>query len=100
MQSIKSDDGEVDTELTRRNMQKCITWTKMSQKGARYLREAQIHCSIKEKRLLTPVSTRYEYLIHSFRSLLDNTPAIEYLYGTMPGIHDNIQERRPSLVDW
>ena len=100
MQSIKSDDGEVDTELTRRNVQKCITWTKKSQKGARALWEAHIHCGIKEKRLLTPVSTRFAYLINSFRSLLQNKPAIEYLYVTMPGIHDNIREMRPSLVDW
>ena len=100
MQSIKSDDGEVDTELTRQNMQKCITWTKKRQKGARALRESQIHCGIKEKRLLTPVSTRFAYLIHSFRSLLKNKPEIEYLYGTIPGIHDNIRARRPSLLDW
>ena len=81
-------------------MQKCITWTKKSQKGARALREAQIHCRIKEKRLLTPGLTWFAYLIHSFRYLLENKPAIEYLYRTMPGIHDNIWERRPSLVDW
>ena len=31
---------------------------------------------------------------------MENKPAIEYLYGTMPGIHDNIRARRPSLVDW
>ena len=37
MKSIKSDDSEVDTGLTMRNMQKCITWTKKSQKGARAL---------------------------------------------------------------
>ena len=55
MQSIKSGDGEVDTELTRRNMQKCITWMKKSHKGVRALQEAQIHCGVKEKRLLTPV---------------------------------------------
>ena len=24
----------------------------------------------------------------------------EYLYGSMPGIHDNIRARRPYLVDW
>ena len=47
VKSIKSGDGEVDTELTRRNMQNCITWTKKSQKGARALREAHIHCRIK-----------------------------------------------------
>ena len=97
---IKSDDGEVDTELTRRNMQKCTTWTKKSQKEVRALWEAQIHWGIKEKRLLTTVSTRFAYLIHSFRSLLENKPAIEYLYGKMPGIHDNIRARRPYLVDW
>ena len=81
-------------------MQKCITWTNKSQKGAWALREAQLHCRIKEKRLLTPVLNRFAYLIHPFRSLLENKPAIEYLYGTMPGTHDNIQSRRPSLVDW
>ena len=59
LQSIKSDDGEVDTESMRRNMQKCITWTKKSQKGAWALWEAQLHCGIKEKRLLTPVLTRF-----------------------------------------
>ena len=79
VQSINLDDGEVYTELTRRNMQKCITWTKNIQKGARALLEAQIHCRIKEKLLLTPVSTRFAYLIHYFRSLLENKPAIEYL---------------------
>ena len=31
VQSIKSDDGEVDTELTRQNMRKCITWMNKSQ---------------------------------------------------------------------
>ena len=33
-------------------------------------------------------------------SLFDNKPAIEYLYGSVPGIHENIQARRPSLVGW
>ena len=81
-------------------MQKCITWTKKSQKGAQAFREAQNHCGIKENCLPTTVSTSFAYLIHSFRLLLENKPSIEYLYGTMPGIHDNIQARRPSLVDW
>ena len=33
-------------------------------------------------------------LLESPHPLLENKPAIEYLYGTMPGIHDNIQARR------
>ena len=31
---------------------------------------------------------------------MENKPAIEYLYVIMPGIHDIIWARRPSLVDW
>ena len=81
-------------------MQKCITYRKKSRKGAWALCEAQIHCGIKERWILTPVSTRFSYLIHSFRYLLGNKHAIEYLYGTMPEIHDNIRARRTSLVDW
>ena len=33
-------------------------------------------------------------------SLFDNKPAIEYLYGSVPGIHEDIQARRPYLVGW
>ena len=51
------------------------------------------------KRLITPVSTRFVYLIHFFRYLMDNKHAIEYLYATMSGIHDNIWARRPFLVN-
>ena len=60
--------------------------------GADSLRD-QVYCFI------TPVSTLFSYLIHSFSYLLENEPIIDYLYGTMPGIHDNIRARRPTLVD-
>ena len=40
VQLINLADGKVDTELTRQNMQKCITWTKKIQKGARSLLES------------------------------------------------------------
>ena len=73
---------------------------KKIQKGAQALQEAQLYCGIKERRLLAPVLTCFTHLIHLFRSLLDNKPVIEYLYGSMPGIHINISERQPSLVDW
>ena len=59
VKSIKLDGGEFDTKLRRQNMQKCITWANKSQKGGRALWEAQIHCGIKEKRLLTPVLTHF-----------------------------------------
>ena len=62
--------------------------------------DAHIHCRIKYKPLITPVLNRFAYLIHSFSSLMENKPTIEYIYGTMPGIHDNNREIRPYLVDW
>ena len=64
VQSIKSDYGEVDTELRRRNIHKFMTWTKKIQKGVQTLREAQLHCSIKEKCLPTHVLTHFAYMIH------------------------------------
>ena len=100
VQSIKYNYGEVDTKLTRRNIQKCITWTKKSHEGARALWEAQLLYRIKEKRLITLILTRFEYLIHWLWSLLDNKPMIEYLYGSIPGIHYNIRASRPYLVKW
>ena len=33
-------------------------------------------------------------------SLFDNKHAIDYLYGSVPGILENIQARRASLVGW
>ena len=67
---VKYDDGRVDTEVTRRNIQRCITWTKKSQKGAKVLETAQKHVGLPCKKLIKPVKTRFYYLIHSFRSLL------------------------------
>ena len=32
---VKYDDGRVDTEVTRRNMQRCITWKKNHKRGQR-----------------------------------------------------------------
>ena len=70
------------------------------ERGLWDLWEAQIHWGIKEKHLLTPVSNRFAYLLHLFRSLMENKSSLEYLYGTMPGIHHNIRVRRPPFVDW
>ena len=39
---IKSDDGRVDTELTRRNMQRCITWKKNHKRGQSIWRQRRI----------------------------------------------------------
>ena len=47
----------------------------------------------------SPVLNHFSYLTHAFRYLLDNKPAIYYLYGTTPGIHENIRARGISLVN-
>ena len=63
---VQSDYGRVDTEVIRRNMQCCITWTKKTQNGAKVLETAQKHVVLPCKRLITPVKTCFYYLIHSF----------------------------------
>ena len=80
---VKYDDVRIDTEVTRSNTQLCITWTKKSQKGAKALETAQKHVGLPCKKLITPVKTRFAYLIHSFRSLLENKCTINYLCGSM-----------------
>ena len=50
--------GRVDTEKTRRNMQRYITSTKKSQKGAKDLETAQNHVGVPCKNLITHVKNR------------------------------------------
>jgi len=94
------DDGLLSVESSRVVMQKCITWTKKSQKGANYLRESQEHCDLRPMKLLTPVKTRFAYLILSFRCMLKNQKAIDYLYGEKPGMNAALRYRKPSSNDW
>ena len=67
---VKSDDVRVDTEATRRNMQHCITCTRKSQKGAKALETVQKNVGLPFKRLITPVKTRFAYIIQSFWYLI------------------------------
>ena len=39
---VQYHDGRVDTEVTRRNMQHCITWTKNHNRGKRLWRQCRI----------------------------------------------------------
>ena len=71
-------------------MQCFITWTK-TQKGAKALETAFNHVEIPCKKMITPVKTRFAYLIHSFRSLLENIGVVNYLYGLMDNITDIIR---------
>ena len=52
------------------------------------------------KKLITPVKNCFVYLIQSFRYLLENKGAINYLYELIDNIPDIIREQNPSLTDW
>ena len=91
LMDVKYDYVRIDTEVTRRNMQRCIAWTKQSQKGEKALETAQNNVGLTCKKLITPVKTLFVYLIHSFRSLLENKVLINYLYGLMENIPDIIR---------
>ena len=97
---VKSDNGQVYTEVTRNNMQRCIIWKERSHKGEKALEAAQNNSGLPSRMLVTPVKNRFAYLIHSLRSLLGNKPDINYLYVSMENITDKISERKPYLKDW
>ena len=62
--------------------------------------EAQEHCRLLKKRLLTPVKTRFGYLVLSLHTLLENRKAINYLYRNKPGISNHIKKRKPTWQEW
>jgi hypothetical protein len=64
------------------------------------LREAQEFCHLPTQNLLTPVKTRFEYLIYAFRCLVSNQAAINYLYGQKEGMSPESRKRLPSKEDW
>ena len=55
--NVQHDDGRVDTEVTRRNIQLWIIWK--SQMGAKVLETAQKHVGLPFKRLITPAKNRF-----------------------------------------
>ena len=61
---------------------------------------AQKNVGLPCKRLITPVKNRFDYLIHSLQSCIENIGAINYLYGSMENIPDIIRELKPSLKYW
>jgi hypothetical protein len=87
-------------EQTQQKMQKFIIWTKESQKGCDSWREAQEFCHLPPQKLLTPVKTRFAYLMYSIRSLIANQAAIDYLYGQKEGRSAQLCKRLPLNEDW
>ena len=77
-------------------MNEAITWTNKSQKGAVALIQAQKHCKLANVSLLYPSKTRFAYILHSLKIILMNKYAIEYMYGPMSGVGNEINNRKPS----
>ena len=73
---------------------------KKSKKGCNSLREAQEFCHLPPQKLLTPVKTRFAYLIYAFCRLVSNQAAINYLYGQKEGMSPELRKRLPSKEDW
>jgi hypothetical protein len=50
--------------------------------------------------LLTPVTTRFAYLIYAYCRLVSNQAVINYLYGQKEGMSPELRKRLPSKEDW
>ena len=98
--NMVSDDKLINVEKTRTRLQACITWTKNSHEGQKFLSDAQSHCNLPYQRLPTLEKFQFAYLIFAFGSLLKNRASIDYLYGEKPEMSHALRERKPSWQDW
>jgi len=98
--NVESDDKLINVEKTRTRLQACITWTKNSHEGQKFLSDAQSHCNLPCQRLPTLEKIQFAYLIVAFGCLLKNRAAIDYLYGEKPEMSHALRERKPSWQDW
>ena len=88
---MQYEDGSLDTSSTRVNMNKAITSKNKPQKGAIALIQTHKYYKLAIVCLITSSKNRFEYILHSFKSLLVNKDAIEYMYGPIPGVVNDIK---------
>ena len=72
-------------------MNKAITSKKKSQKGAIALIQTHKHYKLANVCLITSSKTRFKYILHSFKSIPMNKDSIEYMYGPIPGVVNDIK---------
>ena len=65
---------------------------KKPQNLAKDLETAHKNVGLPCKMLIKPIKNSFSYLIYSFRSLLKNKGAINYLFGSMDNIPDRIMQ--------
>ena len=73
---------------------------KKSQKGHNFLQEAQKHCGLPKKWLLSPVKTRFACLVISLKSFIENRQEIDYLYGQKAGVPAKVRKRKSTWQEW
>ena len=61
---------------------------------------AQNHVRLPCKSLITPFKTSFSYLIHSFRYIIENNEAINYVYESMYNVLKIIRGKEPYLTNW
>jgi hypothetical protein len=96
-------DAQTETfsiEQTRTKLQKCITWTKKSKRVQFFETSTTRVLPSPPSKRLTPVKTRFAYLIYAFRRLVSNPAAINYLYGQKEGMSPELRKKLPSKEDW
>ena len=86
----KYEGGLLDTSSNRAKINKAITWTKKSPKFFVALIQSQKHCKLVNIRLLAPAKNRFEYILHSLKSLLINKDNIDYMYVPIPVVENDI----------
>ena len=88
---VQYEDGSLDTSSTRTKMNKAITSTNKSQKVVIALIQTHKNYKLANVCLITSSKNRFEYILYSFKSLPLNKDAIEYMYGPMPGVVNDIK---------
>ena len=94
------DDESLDTSSTRAKMNKAVSWTNKSQKGGVDLVKTQKYCKLTNVCLLAPDKTCFSYILHSFKIPIINKDTINYMYGPMSGVGNDINTCKPSYEDW
>ena len=90
----KDDEGKIGVciETSRKSIATYVTWMKKSSLSSRALTKAQNNVGLKPVNMLTPIKTRWEYLISTIHCLIENHSAIDYMYVPMAVVEANITQ--------
>ena len=67
--------------------------------GSRALTKAQNNVGLNSHKMLTPIKKRWIYLISLLHCLIEDSAAINYMYGTLEGVGSKIKKLHPKWMD-